>query len=256
MKFHRKSIFAFVLLLVAGNAYAGVSHFSVQIPTCEEEARYVWDVLENYRFFQENKYELSLPEEASFAVWIERAKENRLRAQDYPAFALEFQTIYDSAEYSSGYAAIASSASVLESVYGLAEEFEKAWGFRLFDEYTIRLTLYGSGGSYDPDTGTVILFATAAGQFKFDQEPAEIIVHEMTHIGIEEPIVEKFHLSHWEKERLVDRLVQACFGEELPDYRMQQIRIDDLDAVLDDGKWYELPGMISEYLSKRTWTRG
>jgi len=256
MRLYIKSVFAIVLLFIAGNAYAGESHFSVQVPTCDEEARYVWDILENYRFFQENKYELSLPEEASFAVWIERAKENRLRAQDYPAFALEFQTIYDRAEYSSGYEAIVSSASVLESVYGLAEEFEKAWGFRIFDEYTIRLTLYGSGGSYDPDNGTVILLTTAAGRFKFDQDPEEIIVHEMTHIGIEEPIVGKFLLSHWEKERLVDRLVQACFGEQLPDYRMQQIRIDDLDALLDCGKWYELPEMISEYLSKRTRTRG
>jgi hypothetical protein len=60
--------------------------------------------------------------------------------------------------------------------------------------------LYGLGGRYNLSTATVTLLTT-----EFLKKPAsETILHEIVHIGIEETIVNKYRLSHWEKERLVD----------------------------------------------------
>ena len=46
----------------------------------------------------------------------------------------------------------------------------------------INLTLYGPGGSYNPQEGSIILMITKEGTFKQSLDPAETIVHEIVHI--------------------------------------------------------------------------
>ncbi len=45
------------------------------------------------------------------------------------------------------------------------------------------------------------------------KHPAHTPVHELVHIGIEEIIVQRFKLSHWEKERTVDLVTSKMFGQ-------------------------------------------
>jgi hypothetical protein len=94
--------------------------------------------------------------------------------------------------------------------------------FNLKDQYTIVLTKYGSGGSYNSQTGEVIVNIK-------DREKDLImgtILHEIVHIGIEH-LIESYHITHWRKERLVDLIMEKCF----PDLKKTQYIKEDVSTV-------------------------
>lgn len=102
--------------------------------------------------------------------------------------------------------------------------------------YRVLLTLYGPGGSYDPEIGQILLYTTPQGSFKQYKNPANTIIHEITHIGMEQSIVQAFQLSHPMKERVVDQFVQLNFGKKLPQYRIQNMGETRIDAYLKNKK--------------------
>ncbi len=121
------------------------------------------------------------------------------------------------------------------------------WGFTLFPECAILLTRYGPGGSYNPDQGSVVLLTRLDGTFK-RANPLHSVLHEIVHIGIEFPIVKKYKLLQWEKERLVDRIVLEVFGSELHDYKPRVNGDRRLDAYLV-GEWLQnLPEVIERFV--------
>lgn len=61
----------------------------------------------------------------------------------------------------------------------------------------VQLTKYGVGGSYLPPNKIIINLS-----YKID--PFETLVHETIHLLTEEPVVQKYKLTHPEKEGLVD----------------------------------------------------
>jgi len=87
------------------------------------------------------------------------------------------------------------------------------------DVYQILLTLYGPGGRYNPEKGIVIILSAAKRMGRKNR--AHTIVHEIVHIGIEQNIVQKYHLAHWEKEHLVDLICTLYLHDLMPDYDMQ-----------------------------------
>ena len=110
--------------------------------------------------------------------------------------------------------------------------------------YTVKLTKYGPGGSYDPKTGTVTMLTTKGGQFK-KLDPVETIVHEVVHMGIENEIVARYKLSHPEKERLVDLFVQKLYKEEMPNYKLQNLGESKIDPFINDLS--KLPEEVAAY---------
>jgi len=122
--------------------------------------------------------------------------------------------------------------------------------FNLFPLYQIILTKYGPGGSYDKNTGKVTIFTTEKGEFGF-YDPIENIVHEIIHIGIEKSIVEKYKLSHGEKENLVDLIARYFFKEETPNYQMQPTEIKDLGKYVNEETIYNLTDAIENYKTHR-----
>lgn len=222
-------------------------HFTVRIPTCDEEAEYLWGVLENYRFYSDNNYEVALPTQSEILPWIGKAKNGDLKPSDVFQFKKDFRTVYSADNYRNGYLRAMATLPLLESVYAKSGEYVRLWDFYRCKRYTILLTLYGSGGSYNAGKGQIITFVTIDGSFKYGRRPEELFVHEMTHIGLENAIVRKYGLSHWEKERLVDRFVEGCFADVLPVYQMQNIALPDLDAYLDGNGWNDLRNAIKNY---------
>ena len=97
------------------------------------------------------------------------------------------------------------------------DDFFSNFDYRLPEVIRVRFTSYGPGGSYrPPDRINVML--------KDDPQWAlQMIVHETIHIIIEEPLIKKFDVPHWEKEALVDTL---CLSERLkevcPNYKRQK----------------------------------
>ncbi len=73
------------------------------------------------------------------------------------------------------------------------------------------------------------------------------MAHEMVHIGVEHIIVERFGLTHPEKERLVDRICMVAFPALLPRYRAQPFGPPELDAFVDATALDDLPTSIARY---------
>ena len=104
----------------------------------------------------------------------------------------------------------------------------------LSGHYIVRLTNYGTNGSYFPEKNLIIL--------KFRNKTPEqllgTIVHEITHISIH-PLIEQFNVSHWRKERLVDLIVEHYFPGLKPP---QKIREDV--QIVDDSFRENFPNLL------------
>ena len=57
-------------------------------------------------------------------------------------------------------------------------ELRKNWDIQMVPEYQIVLTKYGPGGSYDENTGTIVVLTTKDEEFKFG-DPLENIMHKI-----------------------------------------------------------------------------
>ena len=104
------------------------------------------------------------------------------------------------------------------------EELKKIPSFHLRNAYTVFLTKYGSGGSYDAQSGKVIVNIETRGKEKM----IGTIIHEIIHTGIEHLIV-SYGVKHWYKERLVDLIGEKYF----PGLRKLQ-RIKEDTTIVDE----------------------
>ncbi len=94
--------------------------------------------------------------------------------------------------------------------------------FHLNNHYTLLLTQYGSGGSYDSKQGLII--SNIAVRQK--NEIMGTIIHELVHIGVQH-LIDKYNVRHWHKERLVGLLVDRFF----PGLQVKQNIKEDTDIV-------------------------
>lgn len=69
----------------------------------------------------------------------------------------------------------------------------------------------------------------------------------MVHLGVERPIVQRFALSHPEKECLVDCVCVVAFGDWLSGYEVQAMGPPELDAFIDAPALDDLPAALRRY---------
>jgi len=207
----------------------------------DEEFDYLLEVLENEQFHIEHGYTPEIPDNHEF-MGLFRAKADRdlLRT----AFV---ENIYDAEFYKPGIEALEQQRATIEKSFPQMQEFNKKWGFNLFEEYQIALTRYGTGGKYNMDTGVIIMMTREDGAFK-RANPSHTAIHEMVHFGIQVGIVKKFDLTHAEKERLVDLIVSRKFETLLPGYVLQPRGDKRLDDYITEEAFEDLPSAIERYV--------
>jgi hypothetical protein len=94
--------------------------------------------------------------------------------------------------------------------------------FQLKNEYTIFLTKYGTAGSYFAEEAKIVV-----NMIKRDEASVlGTVIHEITHIGIEY-LIQKYNVSHWKKERLVDLICEKYFS----DLRQLRVITEDVSSV-------------------------
>ena len=82
-------------------------------------------------------------------------------------------------------------------------------------------------------------------------DPVGTVLHEIVHIGIEESIIQKYALNHWEKERLVDLICQQYLQNFLPNYQLQKNGNKMLDDYFNISDFtISLPNIFERYLMK------
>lgn len=221
----------------------------VETPTAEDAFSYLWYVLTRMPFYNQNGYQVDLPNHPEFVALAANGVDAKTDRSHY--LELFVNEVYDADEYAAGLAAVHKETHTVRAAFPVFERVEKKWGFVVHQSYLIRLTLYGPGGSYDPATGMVILKTTPLGTFN-RPNPSHTIVHEMVHMGVQH-LVDQFKLTHGEKERLVDLFCILMFAEILPGYQGQSIGDRALDpyvtkqAIEDD-----LPGALAAYVASKS----
>ena len=110
------------------------------------------------------------------------------------------------------------------------EQIRSNTAFDLKDVYTVALTKYGTGGSYNTKASRVTVKLARANR---QGGLAGTVVHEIVHMTIQR-LIEKYQVKHWYKERLVDLLVEKYF----PGLRKMQMTKEDVSAV--DGAFEKM----------------
>lgn len=167
----------------------------------ELEAGRVTQTLKRAAWYREHGYagKLTLPrgidlDRECSPEQIERAIQAEFEEAPYEDFKKQIKD---------GFAAIANSAVFTDSPL----KFE--------DSYTIKLTKYGTGGSYHLPNTIVINIAKMKAS-------VGAILHEIIHLAIE-PLIRQYSASQQDKERLVDLLLKELF----PDQAFEQPRFAD-----------------------------
>ncbi len=207
----------------------------VRPQTPAEAYGYLQQTLSQMSFFDANGYDVALPAHQGFDADGEIGSLN--------SFASE---VYREADFASAMAKLRERKPMLQQALEWFSTLDDSLPFYVPTEYTVVLTLYGPGGSYNPESATITMLTTPDGRFK-GGGGAHTIVHEMMHIATEETLVQRFELSHWEKERLVDVLCQRELGHVLKDYQLQPLGDAQLGEVITDVPLAGLAAALAKY---------
>jgi hypothetical protein len=226
--------------------------YNVRASTLNEETERVWSYLERYQWYINNGYNLSLPDHPLIAELVDKSLNGALnREDDYPGLLAVMSIIYDDNDYVAALNALDEGLAQIAQCRPVFLEYKSVWAsqgwdFKTFDSYTIRVTLYGTAGSYNPANGTIIVRARTDGTFS--KNPASTVIHESVEIAIYEEVAVKFGLTHWVKERIVGRFCFDNFG-----YTMQAAADKSIDPYLDHpDSWQRLPYYVGQYLLEQT----
>lgn len=218
--------------------------------SAEEEATYVDHLLDRLVFYQEHGYIIALPDSPvvdQFARSKSSSERAHLREQ---LTQMVHGELYSPEDYSVGLRRMNEEADVVRKAIAECRQFENQWGFAILPEYTIILTRYGTGGSYNLREGRIIIRTDVDGGFK-RKSPSHTVAHEMVHIGVERCIVERFHLSHIEKERVVDLVCSIGLKGVLREYEVSQRGDTRLDSYVTRETLHDLPSAVADFVRDR-----
>jgi hypothetical protein len=217
-----------------------ITHPKVTIcaPSANEEFEKLKFVLNRLSFYKSNGYVVTLPNNTLL-------QDPKILEDLDNAFNLFKTSEHDSDFFNKGLETINFERDRVEKFIQKLLFLKDYWDFKIFPEYKIVLTKYGTGGSYNADVGKVVLLIRKEGGS--NRDPSQTIIHEIVHIGIEESIVQKFSFYHSEKERLVDLLVKTIFAKEFPNYHIQKLGDSNLDEFINENSIKNLPETIKRY---------
>lgn len=231
-----------------------VSRIEIVQPTIEQEATSIWRTINDITFFENQGYNINLPKDSLIDSLITKSKNGTFGNEDFPKiYALLETKFFEQQSYEPAKQKVENQINLMNDLVSKldSEKSHWDWKFKIFDKYKVIFTLYGTGGSYDPDEGTITLLTNKEGGFMIYKNPAYTIIHEITHMGMEYSIVRKYNLSHGLKERIVDTFVYLMFQEELIEYKIQNMGDKNIDRYLNKKKDIaSLNKIVSAFMNK------
>lgn len=212
---------------------------SINIPSVEQEATSIWRTINDINFFERQGYTIHLPKASLIDALIVKSKNGDFGNDDFSRiYDLLESKIYNSDDYQLALKKVEDKRQLMGNMVQQIETTKAKWdwNFKSFESYRVVFTLYGTGGSYDPDAGIVTLFTNTKGDFMNYDDPENTIIHEIVHIGIEQSIIQKYQLSHGLKERIVDTFVFLMFSDLLPEYKIQNMGDPKIGEYLKQKK--------------------
>ena len=230
------------------------SRIEIVQPTIEQEATSIWRTINDYSFLEKQGYKINLPKHALIDALIAKSKNGNFASEDFEKIYSLLETkFFDGENYKKAKQKVVDQTNLLNEFLDIIDAGKSQWDwqFKMFKQYKIVFTLYGTGGSYDPDGGVVTLLTNKEGGFLKYENPAYTIIHEISHMGMEYALVQEYNLSHGLKERLVDTFVLLMFKEKLPKYKIQNMGDSTIDNYLNKQKDIEsLDRIMSDFVGK------
>lgn len=253
------NIFLYILTTIisaySGNAQTIKHHVELKLPTIEQEATSIWRTINDIAFLEGQGYRIHLPNHDAIDSLIIKSRNRDFGNEDFPTiYTILENDIYQPNDYQEALKKATGQQEALDKMVRKLKEVSELWEweFKSFDTYPVHFTLYGTGGSYDPDVGNVTLFTNINGEFMRYALPTNTIMHEIVHMGIEQSIVQKFNLSHGLKERIVDRVTSILFREELMGYKIQNMGDPEIDSLItEESDLKYLNTIIAKYLEEK-----
>lgn len=247
-------VFAFVLLHANGKAQKSTSRIEIVKPTIQQEATSIWRTINDISFLEKQGYTINLPKDALIDSLILKSKKGTFGNEDFRAiYELVESKVFNEANYKEAIQKVEDQIDLINRLILTIDTAKSTWdwNFKMFDQYKVIFTLYGTGGSYDPDRGTITLLTNKKGGFMNYKNPANTIIHEIVHMGMEYSIVRKYKLPHGLKERIVDTFVYLMFHKKLPEYRIQNMGDVSIDKHVNKQKDIaSLNAIISKFVKK------
>lgn len=254
MKFPQFLLLYLSIISFGCEVQSQVSRIDIVSPTIQQEASSIWRTINDYTFLENQGYTITLPDDAIIDSLITKSKQGAFGNEDFSTIYTVLETgFFDPEDYQQAHQKVANELELLNDFVGEidSEKGQWDWTFKMFDQYKVVLTLYGTGGSYDPDEGIVTLLTNKEGGFMKYNNPAYTIIHEITHMGMEYSLVQNFSLPHGLKERIVDTFVYLMFGEELPEYTVQEMGDREIDTYLNKKEDIEsLHAIVAEIMNQ------
>ncbi|WP_438422629.1 hypothetical protein [Aquimarina macrocephali] len=249
-----KLIFTVIISMtcLSCESQTSVSRIKIVQPNIEQEAMSIWRTINDITFFEKQGYTINLPKHSLIDSLITKSKNGTFGNKDFAAIYTLVETkVFDKKNYELAIQKVTNQTELINNlIYAIdSSKSEWDWKFNMFDKYRIIFTLYGTGGSYDPDEGIITLLTNKEGSFMNYKNPANTIIHEITHMGMEYSIVQKYKLSHGNKERIVDKFVYLMFNDKLPNYRVQSMGNTKIDDYLNKQEHLNtLSSIISKFV--------
>lgn len=226
-------MFVFPLFFCTGFIQTQQSVLKVNIPTLEDEFTYVWQSINEIKFFESHGYSVNFPKSDIVVGMLEKARKNSLSEADFSNLKKNMLEIgFQQSDYLAGYKNLLKSLPQIEDALLVLRKSRFNWDFKLYENYNITLTLYGPGGYYNPETGCIVIFVATDGTFRGNSNSAHILIHDIIHMGIENSIVKLYKLTRIQKERIVDLFISIYFRDLFPDYQMQNLDNNGIDDYL------------------------
>lgn len=257
LKMAKHKFFFVVLLSIFSFSSMGQmsnNRLEILVPNIEQEASSIWRTINDISFLENQGYKINLPESSLIDTLVTKSRNGTFSNADFSSIYDFVETnVFQVEDYKKAAQIVESEYLLINKLIGEIDSSKNKWDwdFKMFDTYKIIFTHYGTGGSYDINDGTITLLTNKEGNFIGYKNPSNTIIHEITHMGMEFSIVEKFKLSHGLKERVVDTFVYLMFHEMLPEYRVQNMGDVDLDKHLRSKEDISsLISIISELLDE------
>ena len=251
-----KLIFTIIISItcLGCESQTSVSRIEIVEPNIEQEATSIWRTINDITFFENQGYTINLPKHSLIDSLITKSKNGTFGNEDFAAIYTFVETkVFNKKNYDLAIQKVTNQTKLINNlIYEIdSSKSEWDWKFNMFDKYQIIFTLYGTGGSYDPDVGTITLLTNKEGGFMNYKNPANTIIHEITHMGMEHSIIRKYNLAHGLKERIVDTFVYLMFKEKLPEYKIQDMGDNKIDKYLNKKEDINsLNATVSELVNK------
>lgn len=222
--------------------------FPIHNITPQDTFNNLLQILEQMPWYKSNGYHITLPSHPIFKDLEEHPEKIKTldQATRDKYFEIFISEIYKPLDITSITESLNKNTKLLLTTLDKLKVLNKNWGFKIFPKYKIVPEMYSPGGRYHSWSGQITLDIKNSVYGVYRN-----IIHEMVHLGIEEIIVQKYKLTHWEKEGLVDLICSTYLKDLLPNYLLQSSG----DKKIKDFITYEnicnnLPDAIKKFTEK------